>query len=108
MDSSSLVFRPSVLLSILLGIRMRHVTEHGLKFFEMLVDGLMKDGHTVYVHCNAGMNRSPSTVIAYLHWIEGQALEEAVRHVTRCRSCSPYVDAIMLATEDRARARDDG
>ena len=69
------------------------------------VDSLMKDGHTVYVHCNAGMNRSPSTVIAYLHWIEGRALEEAVDHVTKCRLCDPYVDVIMLATEDRARAR---
>jgi len=31
---------------------------------------LLDEGHTVYVHCSAGMNRSPSTVIAYLHWIE--------------------------------------
>jgi atypical dual specificity phosphatase len=66
------------------------------------VDGFVKDGHTVYVHCNVGVNRSPSVVIAYLHWVEGRALDEAVEHVMRCRSCDPYVEAIRLATEDRA------
>jgi len=72
------------------------------------VDDLMKDGHTVYVHCNVGVNRSPSTIIAYLHWIEGRELDEAVDHVMGCRACDPYVDAIRLASEDRARVEGGG
>jgi protein-tyrosine phosphatase len=60
---------------------------------------LIEAGHTVYVHCTAGINRSPSTVIAYLHWVEGHALSEAVRYVTTRRDCEPYVQAIESATE---------
>jgi len=66
------------------------------------VAGLLREGHTVYVHCNVGVNRAPSVAIAYLHSIEGRALNEAVDHVMRCRSCDPYVEAIRLATGDRA------
>jgi protein-tyrosine phosphatase len=68
------------------------------------LDELMRSGHTVYVHCSAGINRSPSTVIAYLYWIEGQDLDEAAAHVMQCRCCDPYLDAIKLATEDRQKA----
>jgi protein-tyrosine phosphatase len=65
------------------------------------VDGLVQEGHTVFVHCNVGVNRSPSVVIAYLHWIEGRTLDDAVDHVTRCRACRPYVEAIKLAGCER-------
>ncbi|MHB8897870.1 MAG: dual specificity protein phosphatase family protein, partial [Thermoguttaceae bacterium] len=65
------------------------------------VDDLLRNGQTVYVHCNVGVNRSPSICIAYLHWVEGRALDDAVDHVTRCRSCDPYVEAIRLASRDR-------
>lgn len=64
---------------------------------------LLRAGHTVYVHCSAGINRSPTTVIAYLHWVEGWELDEAVAHVTRRRACDPYVEAVRLAGEDRQR-----
>lgn len=67
------------------------------------LDELLREGHTVLVHCTAGVNRSPSTVVAYLHWIEGLPLDEAVRVVTQRRSCDPYVEAIRLATEDRGK-----
>jgi atypical dual specificity phosphatase len=72
------------------------------------LEELLRAGHTVYVHCTAGMNRSPSTVIAYLHWIERWGLDEAINHVTRSRSCDPYVDAIKLASEDRAKQANPG
>ena len=68
-----------------------------------VLDELLRQGHTVYVHCNMGMNRSPSIVIAYLHWVQGWDLEKATDHVMKCRSCDPYVDAIGLAGEDRRR-----
>lgn len=65
------------------------------------LDDLLRAGHTVYVHCSAGMNRSPSTVVAHLHWLQDKSLDEAVTLVTSRRACDPYVDAIRQATEDR-------
>ncbi|MHC4399758.1 MAG: dual specificity protein phosphatase family protein [Planctomycetota bacterium] len=58
---------------------------------------LLEDGHTVYVHCTAGIGRSPSVVVAYLHWDERWDLEEARDHVTGCRPCSPDLVAIRNA-----------
>jgi len=66
------------------------------------LDELLRAGHTVYVHCSAGVNRSPSTVVAYLHWVQGMPFDEAVSFVTQRHSCDPYVEAIRLATDDRA------
>ena len=63
------------------------------------LDALLRAGRTVYVHCNAGINRSPTTVIAYLHWVERQELGEAVWLVTSRHACDPYVTAIVQATE---------
>jgi protein-tyrosine phosphatase len=65
------------------------------------LDELLTDDCSVLVHCNVGMNRSPSVVIAYLHWTLGWDLDEAVAHVLRCRACDPDVQAIREATEDR-------
>ena len=45
-----------------------------------VLDELLRKGRTVYVHCNMGVNRSPSIVIAYLHWIQGWSLEKATDH----------------------------
>jgi hypothetical protein len=67
------------------------------------LDQLLEVGRTVYVHCNMGMNRSPSIVIAYLHWVLGRDLEQATAHVLKCRSCDPYIEAIRLASEDRQK-----
>ena len=71
-----------------------------------VLDELLSQGHIVYVHCNMGVNRSPSIVIAYLHWVVGWDLEKAADHVMKCRSCDPYLDAIGLAGEDRKRSGD--
>lgn len=56
-------------------------------------------GRKTYVHCTAGVHRSPTAIIAYLHWIQGQPLSVAHKFVTSRRSCSPYVDAISIATQ---------
>ncbi|MGA8184304.1 MAG: dual specificity protein phosphatase family protein [Terriglobia bacterium] len=58
---------------------------------------LLEEGHTVYLHCTAGVNRSPTVAIAYLHWCIGWKLDSAVKHVEACRSCSPKVDAVRRA-----------
>ena len=68
------------------------------------LDDLLAAGHAVYVHCNLGMGRSPSVAIAYMVWRQGWGLDEAIEHVTRCRSCSPNIEAIVLAGKDRAAA----
>jgi protein-tyrosine phosphatase len=65
------------------------------------LDELLRAGHTTYVHCSAGVNRSPSTVVAYLHWVRGMGLDEAVDFVLERHPCDPYVEAIRGATEDR-------
>jgi len=65
------------------------------------LDDLVREGHIVYVHCTAGINRSPSTVIAYLLLIEQWDWDRAVDQVTSRRNCDPYLDVIRLATEDR-------
>jgi protein-tyrosine phosphatase len=58
---------------------------------------LLDEGHTVYLHCTAGVNRSPTVAIAYLHWCVGWELDSAVKHVEKCRYCSPNVEAIRQA-----------
>jgi protein-tyrosine phosphatase len=67
------------------------------------LDGLLADGHAVYVHCSAGVNRSPTVVIAYLYWVRNWSLEEAERHVRKCHRCLPVTGVIRLATWDRHR-----
>jgi atypical dual specificity phosphatase len=62
-----------------------------------LLDNLIRTGNVVYLHCNAGINRSPTAAVAYLHWIEGWDLRSAHAHVVRCRPCDPYVEEILLA-----------
>ena len=59
--------------------------------------GLIDRGHTVYLHCTAGVNRSPTVAIAYLHWCLGWELDAAVEYVEERRDCSPKVDAIRRA-----------
>jgi len=68
-----------------------------------VLDELLHQGRIVYVHCNMGINRSPTIVIACLHWAQGWDLEKAADHVMERHSCDPYVDAIGLAGEDRKR-----
>ena len=62
---------------------------------EILRDHVAR-GASVYLHCNAGMNRAPTAAIAYMHVVEGLALREAVAFVKARRSCIPYVRALDL------------
>lgn len=69
---------------------------------------LLADGQMVYVHCTAGIGRSASVVVAYLHWVQGWDLDGAVGHVNRSRPCSPNLEAIRLAGADLARRTETG
>jgi len=67
------------------------------------LDELVKGRQRVYVHCSGGVNRSPTTIIAYLHWIEGWSLQDAAEHVQSHHACDPVMEAIRGATWDRRR-----
>jgi hypothetical protein len=47
--------------------------------------GLLRQGHRVYVHCTAGINRSPLVVLAHLTLVEGIGLEETITLLLRAR-----------------------
>jgi protein-tyrosine phosphatase len=66
-----------------------------------VLDGLLRDGHKVYIHCSLGVCRAPTVIVAYLHWIQDWEIEEALDYVTACRSCSPDTATLKLATDDR-------
>lgn len=55
------------------------------------LDGLLRGGDRVYLHCNAGMNRAPTVAIAYLHVHHAMALDAARDFVKRRRPCVPYM-----------------
>jgi protein-tyrosine phosphatase len=61
------------------------------------LEGLIKDGHTVYLHCRAGKGRSASVAVAYLHWCLGWELQRALAHVRESRDSVPDADAIVRA-----------
>jgi len=63
-----------------------------------VLDQLLKEGRLVYVHCTAGAGRSPTVVIAHLHWCRDWDLDEAVAYVKGCRMCLPNVETIRLAS----------
>ncbi len=67
--------------------------------------GLLSVGHRVYVHCTAGIERSPATVIAYLIQDQGHSLESAVEWVTSRRDCAPYLDVLqrVYGSEESSR-----
>jgi atypical dual specificity phosphatase len=61
-----------------------------------IVRSHVEAGVTVYLHCNAGMNRAPTAAIGYLHRHGGLALAAAVDLVKQRRLCVPYIRALEL------------
>ena len=55
-------------------------------------------GRRVYVHCSAGVERAPSVVVAYLHWLRNMELDDAVTFVKERRACSPRTEIIRRAS----------
>ena len=53
-----------------------------------LLNKLMKQGKTVYVHCTAGMGRAPATVIIYLVLYENYNVEDAANF---CKKYRPVI-----------------
>lgn len=46
-------------------------------------------GGKVYVHCTAGLGRSPAVAIASLYWFTDMQLDEAYAYLTGIRPCGP-------------------
>lgn len=61
----------------------------GLDLAVQAVDELRRAGHPVYLHCTAGVNRSPTVAIAWLVKHGGMDLDAAWQQVTERRSCQP-------------------
>ena len=74
-----------------------HVVRHAIRDFDSAdlyarlpsavsaLNGLIDSGHSVYLHCTAGVNRSPTVAIAWLVTHRGHSLEEAVEHFLSIR-----------------------
>ncbi len=73
----------------------------GLPAAVAALDGLLEAGHRVYLHCTAGMGRSPGVAIAYMYWFRGhRSLDSAYVALTSVRPCGPNKEAIRGATCD--------
>ena len=58
----------------------------------------VKENKTIFVHCNAGICRAPSTVLAYLNGYENMTLKEGLAFIRQNRPlANPYLDAIEKA-----------
>jgi protein-tyrosine phosphatase len=70
-----------------------------------LRDLLSPENQTVYLHCTAGIARSPTVAIGHLHWNLGWEWEEAIAHLKQVReNCSPHLEALRLAMATRQPA----
>lgn len=63
---------------------------------------LHREGRSVYVHCHAGLNRSPSVCIASLMQAKHWSVREAWRYVEKRHRCMPY-EEVLVAWATRHR-----
>ena len=78
----------------------------GLPEAAAALDEACRRGETVYLHCTAGMGRSPGLAIAYMYWcLDGyETLDAAYEGLTSIRPCGPKKESIRLATCDALAA----
>ncbi len=50
-----------------------------------MLANMLAHGHRVYVHCTAGMGRSPVVVLGYLTLVEGYSADNAIRRILKGR-----------------------
>ncbi len=66
------------------------------------LEDLVSRGRKVYVHCTAGVNRSPTVCIAWLAAHRGMALDDAVEHVRTIRPrVYPYPEVLAAWGKNR-------
>jgi len=81
-----------------------HALERGLDDAVDSVQRMRAAGHRVYLHCTAGVNRSPSVAIAYLVRCCDMSLDDAFAQVTSRRSCLPNRAALQRWDTRRRKA----
>jgi predicted protein tyrosine phosphatase len=65
---------------------------------------LLTNGHKVYLHCTAGINRAPLTALGYLSFVEQQNPEEAVTRIRSARAgADPSWEAYNGCRDDLLR-----
>ncbi|XP_030642165.1 laforin isoform X2 [Chanos chanos] len=66
-----------------------------------ILHGLLENGHTVYVHCNAGVGRSTAAVCGLLMYVMGWSLRKVQYYLTAKRP-AVYIDeeALVRANKD--------
>ncbi|XP_070362899.1 laforin isoform X2 [Equus asinus] len=66
-----------------------------------LLHALLQNGHTVYVHCNAGVGRSTAAVCGWLQYVMGWTLRK-VQYFLMAKRPVVYIDedALARAEED--------
>lgn len=66
-----------------------------------LLYGLLENGHSVYVHCNAGVGRSTAAMCGLLMYVLGWSLRKVQYYLT-ARRAVVYIDeeALVRAEED--------
>jgi len=60
-----------------------------LPFVVGVLHRMLRRSHRVYVTCTNGLERSPSCVIGYLHWIQDVSLPQAYEFVTAMHPSGP-------------------
>ncbi|CAN6542092.1 unnamed protein product [Malus baccata var. baccata] len=65
-----------------------------------LYKAINRNGGVTYVHCTAGLGRAPAAALAYMFWVQGYKLTDAVNLLLSKRACFPKLDAIKNATAD--------
>lgn len=66
-----------------------------------LLHGLLESGHSVYVHCNAGVGRSTAAVCGLLMYVLGWSMRK-VQYFVAARRPAAYIDeeALVQAQSD--------
>ncbi len=59
-----------------------------------LLHRMIAVGHTIYLHCTAGRDRSPTVAVAYLAKHKDMPVEEAVAYLKSLRECQPKIELI--------------
>jgi protein-tyrosine phosphatase len=62
-----------------------------------VLHSLMEAAHVVFVHCKYGLNRSPTIVVACMHWWLGWDLEAAECPVRTHHRCDADMELIRRA-----------
>lgn len=62
-------------------IECQYEMENIIQFILPILDKKLKEGKNIYIHCEAGISRSPTIVVAYLMEYFYYSLEEAISYI---------------------------